>query len=59
MSIVSEVQLYVDLYNFPARGQEASEKILEKIKDKWAESLLSKSSNEEAMGEQPIFSAPS
>ena len=45
--VVSDVQLYIDLYNFPTRGQEASERIFEKIKDKWAHSLLGKSSNEE------------
>jgi hypothetical protein len=40
--VVSDVQLYVDLYNFPARGQEAAETILEKIRKSWADQLLSK-----------------
>ncbi|MGI0081545.1 MAG: hypothetical protein ACRECH_18240, partial [Nitrososphaerales archaeon] len=59
IKVVSDVQMYVDLYNFPARGQEASGRILEKIKNRWAGSLLSKGGNEEALGEQPSFSTPS
>ena len=53
VKVVSDVQLYVDLYNFPARGQEASGRILEKIKGVWADSLLGNGSNEEALGKQP------
>jgi hypothetical protein len=33
--IVSSVQLYVDLYNHPGRGEEAAGKLLEKIAKEW------------------------
>jgi hypothetical protein len=33
--IVSPVQLYVDLYNYPGRGEEAAQKLLEKIAKDW------------------------
>jgi hypothetical protein len=33
--IVSPVQLYVDLYNYPGRGEEAAQKLLEKIVKDW------------------------
>ncbi len=32
---VSPVQLYVDLFNYPGRGEEAAEKLLEKIAEEW------------------------
>jgi hypothetical protein len=38
--IVSDVQLYVDLVNYPSRGEEAARSILEKIKGAWSASLL-------------------
>jgi hypothetical protein len=31
VKVVSDIQLYVDLFTYPARGQEQAEKILEKI----------------------------
>jgi len=31
----SNVQLYVDLYNFPARGEEAASELLEFIPTEW------------------------
>ena len=34
---VSDVQLYVDLLNYPGRGEEASGEILKKIKKQWKE----------------------
>ena len=34
-TVVSPVQLYVDLYNYPGRGEEAAEKVLEKIVKSW------------------------
>ena len=37
---VSNVQLYVDLVNYPSRGEEAARSILEKIRDVWSASLL-------------------
>ncbi|MDG6995559.1 MAG: hypothetical protein JRN52_06535 [Nitrososphaerota archaeon] len=52
VKVVSDVQLYVDLYNFPARGEEASGRILERIKSRWADSLLSEGKNE-AVDENP------
>jgi len=33
--IVSPVQLYVDLYNYPGRGEEAAQKLLEEIAKDW------------------------
>lgn len=33
--VVSNVQLYVDLYNFPARGEEASSQLLEVMLKEW------------------------
>ncbi len=33
--VVSLIQLYVDLYNYPGRGEEAAEKVLEKVVKNW------------------------
>ena len=30
VNVVSDIQLYVDLFTYPARGQEQAEKLLEK-----------------------------
>lgn len=38
--IVSPVQLYVDLFNHPGRGEEAAEKILEKVSEEWRTKLV-------------------
>ena len=35
VKVVSNVQLYVDLYNFPARGEEAASRILELMLREW------------------------
>jgi len=35
VKVVSSVQLYVDLYNFPARGEEASSQLLEVMLKEW------------------------
>jgi len=35
VKVVSNVQLYVDLYNFPARGEEASSQLLEIMLKEW------------------------
>lgn len=40
VKIVSNIQLYVDLVNYPSRGEEAAQSILEKIKGVWVTSLL-------------------
>jgi len=37
VNVVSNVQLYVDLYNFPARGEEAASHLLEYILKEWKE----------------------
>jgi len=37
VNVVSTVQLYVDLFNFPARGEEASSHLLEYILKEWQE----------------------
>jgi len=38
--IVSNVQLYVDLFNYPARGEEAAQAILSTIRSEWSSTLL-------------------
>jgi Transcriptional regulator, AbiEi antitoxin, Type IV TA system len=35
VNVVSPVQLFVDLYNYPGRGEEAADKVLEKIEKNW------------------------
>ena len=35
IDVVSNIQLYVDLYNFPARGEEAASHLLEDILKEW------------------------
>jgi len=40
VKMVSNVQLYVDLFNYPSRGEEAAQNILEKIRANWSASLL-------------------
>lgn len=37
INVVSNVQLYIDLYNYPARGREAAEEILKLMVNKWNE----------------------
>ena len=37
VNVVSNVQLFVDLYNFPARGEEAASHLLEHILKEWHE----------------------
>ncbi|MGD0994929.1 MAG: type IV toxin-antitoxin system AbiEi family antitoxin [Candidatus Bathyarchaeia archaeon] len=34
--VVSKVQLYVDLFNYPARGEEAADALLEKLEKEWS-----------------------
>ncbi|MDG6939881.1 MAG: hypothetical protein JRN39_05730 [Nitrososphaerota archaeon] len=45
VKVISNVQLYVDLYNNPARGEEASQPLLELIRSSWSKELLGGSSN--------------
>jgi hypothetical protein len=40
LRVVSDIQLYVDLYNYPARGEEEAEKILPRIEKLWLERSL-------------------
>jgi len=35
VKVVSNIQLYVDLYNYPARGEEASSRLLDEILKEW------------------------
>lgn len=35
MIVVSDIQLYVDLYNYPARGREAADELWKKIEKRW------------------------
>lgn len=35
VNVVSEVQLYVDLFNYPARGEEAAEVMLKTLEKEW------------------------
>ena len=36
--VVSDIQLYVDLYNYPARGREAADELYKKIEKRWDKS---------------------
>ncbi len=40
VSVVSDVQLFVDLYNYPARGLEAAEHLYEGIVEKWGKAMI-------------------
>ena len=40
VNVVSNVQLFVDLYNYPARGLEAAEHLYERIVEKWGKALV-------------------
>lgn len=33
--VVSDIQLYVDLYNYPARGREAADELWKNIEKRW------------------------
>jgi len=39
LKVVSNVQLYVDLVNYPGRGEEASARLLGMIQDEWSKAL--------------------
>ena len=36
VNVVSKVQLYVDLFNYPARGEEAAEAMLRTLEKEWS-----------------------
>jgi hypothetical protein len=40
VKIVSSVQLYVDLFNYPGRGEEAAEKILDQLTKEWGSDFV-------------------
>jgi len=40
VSVVSDVQLFIDLYNYPARGLEAAEHLYEGIVEKWGKAMI-------------------
>lgn len=40
VNVVSNVQLFVDLYNYPARGLEAAEHLYERIVEKWGKAIV-------------------
>lgn len=40
VTVVSNVQLFVDLYNYPARGLEAAENLYRQIVNKWGKELI-------------------
>jgi len=40
VNVVSDVQLFVDLYNYPARGLEAAEHLYERIVEKWGRAMV-------------------
>jgi len=40
VNVVSTMQLFVDLYNYPARGLEAAEHLYERIVEKWGKALI-------------------
>ena len=35
VNVVSKVQLYIDLFNYPARGEEAAEIVLRALEKEW------------------------
>jgi hypothetical protein len=35
ITVVSDIQLFVDLYNYPARGREAADELWKKIEERW------------------------
>jgi hypothetical protein len=35
VNVVSKVQLYIDLFNYPARGEEAAEMVLKTLEKEW------------------------
>jgi hypothetical protein len=39
VNVVSNVQLYVDLYNYPARGEEAAAQLFDRILQEWSRSV--------------------
>jgi hypothetical protein len=43
VTVVSKVQLYVDLFNYPARGEEAAGALLESIEKEWSLRISQKS----------------
>ena len=40
VNVVSNVQLFVDLYNYPARGLEAAEHLYKRMVEKWGKALV-------------------
>ena len=40
VNVVSDVQLFVDLYNYPARGLEAAEHLYDRIVEKWGKVIV-------------------
>ncbi len=40
VNVVSNVQLFVDLYNYPARGFEAAEQLYKRIVEKWGKIIV-------------------
>ena len=40
VNVVSDIQLYVDLYNYPQRGMEAAERLYQHIIQKWGKALV-------------------
>lgn len=40
VKVVSNIQLYVDLFNYPARGEEAAQQVLKLIQKNWSQALV-------------------
>jgi hypothetical protein len=40
VNVVSDIQLYVDLLNYPGRGEEAANEILKKIENRWNQAMI-------------------
>jgi len=40
VNVVSDIQLYIDLYNYPARGLEAAEHLYQHIIQKWGKAIV-------------------
>ena len=50
MNVVSKVQLYIDLFNYPARGEEAAEIVLRALEKEWVPREANYSSKTVSLG---------
>jgi len=50
VNVVSKVQLYIDLFNYPARGEEAAEIVLRALEKEWVPREANYSSKTVSLG---------